>query len=226
VRISRADIVAGIPAVLARDVLKYFRAREHPMGVAEPLLKGSGVDIEAAFRALEAEGYVRVCNEYRGETVWTNTIKGNALSMASLGKPIARSTADRLLAGMLDRARAYNADAGKILYVDRLRIFGSYLDESVQQLGDLDVELVFGHRTNDPQALHAYVARSGRTFSTFVDGLFWPETELRQILRNRSGFINITLEDTDLIAAGARTVYGITDDPAAIPPPAAPPKQR
>ena len=59
--------------------------------------------------------------------------------LASFGKPIGGKTADRLGAVMLDSAREYNADSSKPLFLERLRIFGSYLDTSLDPLGDVDV---------------------------------------------------------------------------------------
>jgi predicted nucleotidyltransferase len=71
--------------------------------------------------------------------------------MASFGKPIRRRTADGLVAGMLGRAREYK----KPLYIERLRIFGSYLDPRIDPLGDVDVELSFGMRTRDHNTISA-----------------------------------------------------------------------
>ncbi|WP_238703487.1 hypothetical protein [Arthrobacter sp. TS-15] len=95
------------------------------------------------------------------------TILGNALAMAGFGKPITRKTADRLVAGLLERARDYNADGGKPLFVERLRIFGSYLRPDVDPLGDVDVELIFGRRITEPKAIHDYMKASGRMFNSY-----------------------------------------------------------
>lgn len=119
--------------------------------------------------------------------------------MASFGKPIARSTADRLVAGMLERAREYNAYPGMPLFVERLRIFGSYLDPAVDPLDDVDVELSFGMRTRDHQKIRAYVRASGKTFGSFMAELFWPQKDLIQKLRNRSAAINITTENIEAL---------------------------
>jgi hypothetical protein len=58
-------------------------------------------DHEAVLAGLEAVGYmekVRVDND--GDVQWDTTIQGNALAMASFGKPISRKTAaDRLVSG-------------------------------------------------------------------------------------------------------------------------------
>ena len=68
---------------------------------------------------------------------WVTTVKGNALANASFGKPISRATATRLLSQVIDRARAYNADPARLLTVAEIVIFGSYLDNAVNPLGDL-----------------------------------------------------------------------------------------
>jgi predicted nucleotidyltransferase len=52
---------------------------------------------------------------------------------------------------MLGRAREYK----KPLYIERLRIFGSYLDPRIDPLGDVDVELSFGMRTRDHNTISA-----------------------------------------------------------------------
>ncbi|WP_248761227.1 hypothetical protein [Pseudarthrobacter sp. SSS035] len=52
----------------------------------------------------------------------------------------------------------------KPLYVERLRIFGSYLDPQIYALGDVDVELSFGMRTRDHKRISAYTRGSGRAY--------------------------------------------------------------
>ena len=49
------------------------------------------------------------------------------------------------------------------MYIRSLTVFGSYLDDEVDRLGDLDVGLDFGRRTNDPAASRRYARASGRT---------------------------------------------------------------
>ena len=96
---------------------------------------------------------------------------------------------------MLDRARAYNADPAKPLFIDKLRVFGSYINPEIDPLGDVDLELSYGRRTTNPQLVADYAKASGRSFNTYVDRLLWPYTELVQHLKQRSAFINITTED-------------------------------
>jgi hypothetical protein len=150
-----------------------------------------------------------------GDTWWQTSTQGNALAMAGFGKPFTRKTADRLVAGVLERARSYNADPTKPLAIARLRIFGSYLDPQVDRLGDVDIELLTARRPGyDP---FAYGKASGRNFNTFMDHVLWADTEVARYLANRSAAINITPEDVDNIGAETRVIYAIADDPSARP---------
>lgn len=218
-RIAKTDVIAGLPAAAARDVMKLFGRRELPADYARDALARHGITTppDAVVQALAAAGYLRVANERHG-VQWTTTIQGNALGMASFGRPISRKTADRLLAELIQRARDYNAHPGKPMFVRSLTIFGSYLDETVDPLGDLDVGLSHGARTTDTAVLRRYSKASGRTFPSFIDELFWPQQELFLFLKNRSAAISLTTEDLSAITDRTRVVYSIGDDPAAVPP--------
>jgi len=77
------------------------------------------------------------------------TTKGNALAMASFGKPITRAItraiADRLLTGLIDRAATWNTDQGRLISIEQLVVFGSYLDPTADRLGDLDIAATLTH---------------------------------------------------------------------------------
>lgn len=127
-RVSKTDVIAGLPAELARAMVRKFRGRETVAEIAADLLEGTRFELEAVLVPLEAAGYMeKVRVDTDGLAWWGTTIKGNALAMAGFGKPISRKTAERLVAGLLDRARVYNADPGKPMFIDTLRAFGSYL---------------------------------------------------------------------------------------------------
>ncbi|MEV7574969.1 hypothetical protein AB0P28_17935 [Pseudarthrobacter sp. NPDC089323] len=220
-RVAKADVIAGLPAELARAIVRRFRGREMTaVGVAD-LLDGTGHEPGTVLAELEAAGYMEtVETDAAGDVWWDTTIQGNALAMASFGKPISRKTAGRLVTDVLDRARTYNSDQGKPLFIDALRVFGSYLDPRIDPLGDVDLELTYGRRITDPKLVADYARASGRSFNTYVDRLLWPYTELVQHLRQRSAFISITTEDITRLADRSETIYSIDDDPQAVPPPA------
>jgi len=198
-----------------------FRGGTFVQEAADNMLSRNGVEeADAAFARMEEAGYlVRAEIDDDRYVWWETTTLGNALAMASFGKPIRRKTAERLVAGMLERAREYNTDANKPLYVDRLRIFGSYLDPKIDPLGDVDVELSFGMRTKDQKTISADTQASGKAFRSFMAEITGPQLELVQQLKNRSTAIRITLENIDNITDRSLTVYAIADDMTAVPPP-------
>jgi hypothetical protein len=221
VRVSKTDVIAGLPAELARAIVRRFRGRQRVAEIAEDLLEDSGYELDAVFAALEAAGYLeRIRTDHDGYVWWDTTVLGNALAMASFGKPISRKTADRLVAELLDRARSYNADPTRPMFIETLRVFGSYLNRDIDPIGDVDIELTYGRRITDRKALAAYNRASGRSFNTYVDQVMWPSTELFLHLKKRSSFINITLEDIAQLTDKFETIYQIDDDPRAVPPPA------
>jgi hypothetical protein len=219
-RIVKTDTVAGLPAPAARDFLRRVRLTDFDEEWALSLLETLGAtDPKSTLATFEGDRYIeRAEHSPTGCRWWATSTLGNALAMASFGQPITRRTADRLVTEILDRARAYNADPGKPSYVQRLRIFGSYLDRSVDPLGDVDVELVLGRRVNDPKEVLRYANASGRSFPTYIDKILWPQTEAVQILRNRSAAISITTEDVEQLTDNVETVYSIYEDPGAVPP--------
>lgn len=219
VRVAKTGVIAGVPAELARAICRKFRGREMVAEIAEDILAGTGHDLATVFAELEATGYrKKVQTDHDGDVWWDTTVLGNALAMASFGKPISRKTADRLVTELLDRARAYNTDFSKPMFIDTLRVFGSYLDPDIDPIGDVDIELAYGRRIKDQAILRAYTKASGRSFNTYMDELLWPSTELFLHLKKRSAFISITLEDISLLTDRFETIYRIDDDPQAVPP--------
>jgi len=125
-QVSKNDTICGLAAYPARQLMRAYYD-ERPVEVACDIL---GIGKDAArdqMRAFEAAGYTERTKEARtaGEDWWATTVKGNALANASFGKPISRSTATRLLAGVVERARGYNADPARLLTITEIVVFCS-----------------------------------------------------------------------------------------------------
>ncbi len=223
-RVSKTDVICGLAAPIARQLIRaYFD--DHSPEVAAELL---GLDLDAAreqLLALEAAGYLRQVEKgpSASDQRWVTTVQGNALAQASFGKPISRATAERHLAQVIERARGYNADPSRLLTIKEIAVFGSYLNPDIDRLGDLDLAITVVRRETDgdryvDRVLH-YARASGRNFSIFFEQLMWPARELRMILKNRSPAISITNEDISKLTDRFKIVYKVSDDPLAIQPP-------
>jgi hypothetical protein len=209
VRLAKDDTVCGIPAPVARTLLRRIGIHSWYRAGAEEALAKLGVPHPGlAIDDLIQGGMLEVAAVDDGEEALGVTTGGSAVAMASFGRPITRATADRLLAGLLERARAYNADAGKPLFIRRLRVFGSYLDPGVDRLGDVDVEVRLEPRAGlSPAESANYGTQSGKDFRSYIDGVFWPQTEAMQNLKNRSPALNLTPQDIDEITDRSEVVF-------------------
>jgi hypothetical protein len=153
---------------------------------------------------------------------WLTTSLGNAVAQASFGKPGGRVTAGHQLEQVVARARAYNADPGRLLTIARITVIGSCLDPAGRYGGRLDLAVSAIRRESDRdlyvRKVLAYARASGRRFGAFHELIYWPDRELRMVLKNRSPAISITDKDTSTVAGRVELVYAVSEDPDAIAP--------
>jgi hypothetical protein len=190
-QIGNRKEIAGIPMVRVRDFFRHIVAwHRHSFDLSQlqERLSLEHKPAVALAEALVAGGYITLGenNEY------ALSDEGEKLVHASASGTIKRSTAELALAGLLERAQKYNADPDKILTVDAVIVFGSFLGTK-EQLGDLDIAVKsrFRDEANSTEVRQAYSRKSGRQFSNVVEFLCWPETELKQFLKARKRTIRI-----------------------------------
>ena len=168
---------------MVRSLVRLFQGGSFVEDVADRLLRRSGIeDSGIVFARLEQAGYLaKVEVDDHGYVWWEATILGNALAMASFGKPISRKTADRLVSGLVDRTREYKADDGRPLFMAQIRIFGNYLQQDIDQLGDVDVELSSGSASPTPKQSGNTRKPSGAPLVPTSTSCFSPRRRLSSI---------------------------------------------
>lgn len=87
-RLAKTDIIAGLVAPVVRDLMRRLRTPGNTDYVRSRL--HCGVDAAAVADQLFAEGFLELAKGHPAGQAWwiTTTTKGNALAMASFGKPI------------------------------------------------------------------------------------------------------------------------------------------
>lgn len=206
-RFDAKQPIAGHPAIVVRELLRSASSGLDVGGAARRLGRDR-VAAEAALRALVELGYLELDAGGRYQT----TVSGNALAGARANTPLLRSTADRLVADLVERAHVVERDTRFLCVVTRLAVFGSYLDETRDRVGDIDLLLDFEPREPDPErrraAFDAHSAASGRRFAKFLDQLARPERHVKQYLRARSKHLSFH-SGADAVAAAAvqRVLY-------------------
>lgn len=223
-QISSADTISGIPIRKVRGFFRHLVSwHEHSFELPQ-MQEQLSLDRESALSLateLQTQGYVNPPE--RGVYIFTD--KGEGLVRASAAGKVRRQTAERALMGLLARVEQYNSDPNKLLTVEAVVVFGSFLGAN-DELGDLDIAIKYRHRNpNDPDPAAtalAYAERSGRHFSNIVEWISWPQTELHRLLKARKRtiaiqdwhtFLGMTTSGTDHFQH--RVVFGSAEDVAA-----------
>jgi hypothetical protein len=147
--------------------------------------------------ALVRQKIIRRKRDDKDRELFVVTKHGDRLSAVRLAPRINRAKADIIVAGLLARARAINADPDLLYYVDRLIAFGSYA-RGENDLGDIDVMYDLGSKYHEVKAkgiswqeanLHR-VAVAERV-QQWDDRESFGRLEVLLLLKNRSRYITL-----------------------------------
>lgn len=108
---------------------------------------------------------------------------------------------------------------GKIYVGDKKILFGSYLDRSSDDFGDLDIAFVLERKIKDgndfiaaQQKLVQDACENGKVFSSFVEEVFYAETIVLKHLKSRSPYISLhRLSDVIELGAPYKQIYPLSD---------------
>lgn len=112
------DVVVGLPALTAREVVRgVIRYQEVDEELFAHICQDAGVPAgreHATLAALCRLAYLEPLepDPHRPEPRWCFTRLGSSFAWAHATKPIRRATADRLLAELVERARARDGAIG------------------------------------------------------------------------------------------------------------------
>jgi predicted nucleotidyltransferase len=220
-RLQRGVSVAGVDPEMARQLARSCHDRWTTTGVLADRVRLPAQAVAPLLRQLADAGFLErrdAC--WAGETdEWNTTLAGGALTMASFLRPMPRARAERLFAGVLERAVAYNADDSHPLVITQIAVFGSYLRPDATELGDLDLAVECAERrpgSASPVALLEHARASGRRFPNFVAELSWAQAELLRLLRSRSAYINVHTEDVSRFTDDWHVVYTHITEPTEV----------
>ncbi|HEU4565930.1 MAG TPA: hypothetical protein VFS05_14820 [Gemmatimonadaceae bacterium] len=223
--------LAGIPMGRLRQLARVFAWSEGfgVSDVAEYLAVGRR-RAAAVVRALEEEGYLERRESPRRGAEYKLARKGISLAAATAAPPMHRRTADRILATIIERARALEDwTAHPYAYaVGELLVFGSYLRD-VPRLNDLDLAVAWRPRREDDDWIleavrqRAAAARdAGRVFGSLFREMVWPKDEVQLYLLRRIRMVRMQdLADRRDFVLGQphRVVYRFGQPPAPSPAP-------
>jgi hypothetical protein len=210
VHVVPGDSLFGVGVVALRDAFRTLQGRTFNSAAVGELLELDAQVAGELFATLLEEGFVRSAE--RGADEFVATIRGNALANATARKPVKRAVAARNLNALIERAIEVNANPDFLHWVDRIVVFGSFLDESKSVVGDVDVAMALTRREEDgdryielARARAGQAELAGRTFSSLLDRLGWAEIEVRRFLKGRSNVLSFTTIGDQVLELADRT---------------------
>ena len=207
-RIKRTDTIAGQPIKLARDLAKKLSNYDDGASIkwiAEWLLKiDDTVEVQAVVDEMTKRGWLMKTKKGNYEC----TPAGRSLALARLLSPIARAKADRIVADLIERAQAINANPDLITWVTQLRVFGSYNSTS-DDLGDVDVAFELKRRPiNDWVSASQQRAKASGKNVSWITELYYGEHEVKLLLKNRERYLSLhEVEELQRLKARSRLIY-------------------
>jgi predicted nucleotidyltransferase len=192
-RVDPGETLAGRPILEIHELMKHhsdFLTRE----IVEFELDVGPRKAAQIIKLLVKAGHIDAKREM-GETVFSATIQGRALAMASASPPVSRVRAEREVKAFLARVREVNGNPEFLVGVDEVRVFGSFA-RGAPKVGDVDLALRFFRKNaaTYPAEAHAQVTeakRAGRHFATYFDELSWPDDKTKEFLRGESGLLSL-----------------------------------
>jgi predicted nucleotidyltransferase len=186
-RITNDQVIAGLPAIKARQLMRRLGEYITPHRVRE--IVGCRDDRANMIVArLQAAGFIKAVGSY-----WEPTVKGCALCGAKASQPLRRATAERLIQQVLERAHALNSDDTWAYCVETIAVFGSYI-EGKERPNDVDIACELRPRWTDAkkQRAHEETRRTiRRNFANMSELAFWPRTEVLSFLKARSRGLSV-----------------------------------
>jgi hypothetical protein len=189
-RLSLGDAVANVPLWAIKDML---RQRDSFSGRIVAFELGLPAErCQAIFDGLVQQGFLEPDGE--GFDFYRSSTKGRSLSQAKFARRLARDKAAALLAQLIARAEAINANPDLAHVVAELRLYGSLLNETAGEVGDVDIAFALNDRPRIGSRVAASKARwaaSGREGGSFFQELVYGETEVLALLKGRSSYLSL-----------------------------------
>jgi hypothetical protein len=204
-RIDKRQRIAGLQALDARRLIRKIGESCIDLDATAHILRQSRVSAKRALDGLARSGLlVESTGKYK------LTSSGRSLAAATAARPLLRDTAERLITGLLTRARLTNEDETFAFCVEVIAIFGSASSDA-ERPSDVDIgcELVPRWENEQLQAAHEDIRRNMRgRFGNTLEWAYWPQLEVLRYLKNRSKSLPIhTFEEAIKIDPKCRILY-------------------
>jgi predicted nucleotidyltransferase len=212
-RLDKNATIAGQPIKRVRELLRRMGSAHWSDREIADFFHIDDVKAHALIDEMAVRGFLQESEQRPGNSsrFYECGPQGSRLASARLLKAITRQKADVIIATLLQRVEMVNARPELLERVCEVRVFGSYLEER-DDFGDIDVavrtERKEGSGKNWVRESLQRAEMSGRTFSSYLDRLFYGHTEVMRLLKARSRYLSLhTMDDLEAIGALSRILF-------------------
>jgi predicted nucleotidyltransferase len=205
--------LAGVTMREIRRVFRLVIRREFSVKYLCERCRLPGEQGERLLGELLKRDLVQQAQGMETESYYTLTLKGCAVANANFGKRFGRDVGAKLIEAVRNRAGELNDDEWMPLFVEEIRIFGSWVTGS-PYLGDIDLAVDFQRRYGNEyhiEMTEILVERNGYEGS-FFDRLCYDAVAARRKLKGRDRrisihdaeeFIGLGVESQQIFKAGS-----------------------
>ena len=212
-RVDLHESIAGQPVAKVREFLKRGFGGSWDLSYVANKLHVDRAGAKAVVTELLRRGYIRKVDSVSGEDHWGNTLPGNAFSHATGAKPLLRASADQRLKEFLARVEEVGRNPYYLYRVRRAVLFGSYLT-SQDRINDIDLCVSIAPKEPDSEKQRLLeqrrieeALRQGRSLSTLIDQISWPQAEVFRFLKARSRSISLHTDDRIFKYGKSKVIY-------------------
>jgi len=204
-KLNSNDLICGIKAKLIRDFFAKHEQIRDPKRLYATDFTALGLstqkDIRLFIKKLENEGYYAKKTTHNKDIYWERENKALSITNVKFIKRISRAKADKILNDFIERIKQLKEDTYYISYVTEARVFGSYLDDKAEDLGDIDIQIDLGLKPGytHEQANKIGWKRSGHKNLNYLMHICYAnETEPKRFLKNRNRYLSFNGDSKEI----------------------------
>ena len=215
-RISRKQKINNTPILKIRDFFKSlqrYRTDTFTLDKACNYFEINDIEANSLLNELSEQGFI----EKSSLDCYKTTLKGEALRIARCVPPIKRDKADKIVKDFMQRVEEIKNNDYFLYRVSKILLFGSYIKEDAVDFGDIDIAFDLERKTEDAgefEKLNSeFIEKAkdeGKSFSSYIEKLFYSETVVILKLKNRSRYISLHRDDDILKVTKTKQIYPVS----------------
>ena len=190
--------ICGYNSSMVRDMFRKYLG-----GIEAPDIKDhmeiSQEKSEELIEKLIAQKYLKPVPNERGWFEPSHNLKYRKLMGATASRPINRKTADKLVKGLIERAKEINNSPNFLDKVTKLIIFGSYWSEE-EKINDVDVIAFTDRKIENYEEYSSKVfklrKKDKKSYRNLTEELYYSYYKTIKYLKNRSTALKVATRIT------------------------------